>query len=112
MGSDSEKVIEFVGSRDWIAGVCTTLTKARWVRGRSWRLFVYVEDGGTARAHVAHPRRPRTPKLSLKSPSENVANSPPGFCLSVSRSRPVKADSRVHGREHLCYKQKQNQKKL
>lgn len=29
-----------------IAGVCTMLTKARWLRGRARRVFAYVEDGG------------------------------------------------------------------
>lgn len=75
--SDSARVIEFMGSHSWIAGVCTILTKTRWVGRPDERslgvCFRVWKMAGWARARVAHPRRPRTPRLSLKSPPWHCA---------------------------------------
>lgn len=112
------------GKGDWIAGVCTMLTKARWVEGRPRRVFVDVEDGGGARAGVAHPRGPWTPRLSLKSSSGNVAKCKwriPGrfTAVTVFCRRLTVAFQTVSGRlvaepvgPNGSDKQKQNQKKL
>lgn len=70
-------VIEFMGSHWRIAGVWTMLIRSRWVERPDERslgvCFCVWKMAVRARARMALPCRPGTPRRSLKSPPENVA---------------------------------------